>query len=91
MSALPTRLPELLRATDELGGAVVGRATLGLWWLRFEDPQASHVERLRRDFLARVEDRPPALDVDPAGPMEPATGALMQRVKERFDPAGVCV
>jgi glycolate oxidase FAD binding subunit len=91
VSALPTRLPELLRVADELGGAVVGRATLGLWWLRFQDPQASHVERLRRDFLARVEDRPPHLDVDPAGPMQPATRELMQRVKERFDPAGVCM
>jgi hypothetical protein len=76
---------------DELGAGVVGRATLGLWWLRFEEPQASHVERVRRDFLARVEDRPPGLDVDPAGPLEPATRELMQRVKDRFDPAGVCV
>jgi glycolate oxidase FAD binding subunit len=91
VSALPTRLPDLLRAADELGAAVVGRATLGLWWLRFDEPQASHVERLRRDFLARVEDRPAGLDVDPAGPLEPATRALMQRVKDRFDPAGVCV
>ena len=91
VSVLPTRLPELLRAADELGAAVVGRATLGLWWLRFEEPRASHVERLRRDFLARVEDRPPGLGVDPAGPLEPATRGLMQRVKDRFDPAGVCV
>jgi glycolate oxidase FAD binding subunit len=91
VSALPTRLPELLRAADELGASVVGRATLGLWWLRFEEPQASDVERLRRDFLARVEDRPPGLDIDPAGPLEPATRELMQRVKDRFDPAGVCV
>ena len=91
VSVLPTRLPELLRAADELGAAVVGRATLGLWWLRFEEPRASHVQRLRRDFLARVEDRPPGLGVDPAGPLEPATRELMQRVKDRFDPAGVCV
>jgi glycolate oxidase FAD binding subunit len=91
VSALPTRLPDLLRAADELGAAVVGRATLGLWWLRFEDPRASHVGRLRRDFLARVEDRPADLDVDPSAPLEPATHELMQRVKERFDPAGVCV
>ena len=91
VSALPTRLPDLVRAADELGAAVVGRATLGLWWLRFEAPRAEHVERLRRDFLARVEDRPPDLDVDPAGPLEPAALTLMRRVKERFDPAGVCV
>ncbi|HET8822570.1 MAG TPA: FAD-binding oxidoreductase [Thermoleophilaceae bacterium] len=91
VSALPTRLPELLRVADELGAALVGRATLGLWWLRFEEAQASSVERLRRDFLARVEDRPAGLDVDPAAPLDPAARALMQRVKDRFDPAGVCV
>ena len=70
---------------------MVGRAALGLWWLRFEEPPRGPVERLRRDFLAAVLDRPAGLDVDPAGPLEPATRALMQRVKERFDPAGVCV
>jgi glycolate oxidase FAD binding subunit len=91
VSALPTRLPGLLRAAGELGASVVGRATLGLWWLRFEEPSAQAVERLRRDFLAVVQDRPAGLDADPLGPMPPATRALMQRVKERFDPAGACV
>jgi glycolate oxidase FAD binding subunit len=91
VSSLPTRLPELLRATEELGGLLVGRAALGLSWVRLEQPSAAAVERLRRDFIATVLDRPADLDVDPIAPMEPATGALMQRVKERFDPAGVCV
>ena len=45
----------------------------------------------RREFIAVVHDRPADLDVDPVGPIEPATRALMQRVKERFDPAGVCI
>jgi len=31
------------------------------------------------------------LDVDPSDEIDPATQALMQRVKERFDSAGVCV
>jgi glycolate oxidase FAD binding subunit len=91
VSSLPTRLPALLRAADELGGSVVGRAALGLSWVRFEEPSADAVERLRRDFTAVVQDRPADLDVDPVGPIDPATRALMQRVKERFDPAGVCV
>jgi glycolate oxidase FAD binding subunit len=91
VSALPSRLPALLRAADELGGSVVGRATLGLWWVRFEEPAAGAVERLRRDFLAVVQDRPAGLEVDPFGPIDDARRALMQRVKERFDPAGVCV
>jgi glycolate oxidase FAD binding subunit len=91
VSSLPTRLPALLRAADELGGSVAGRAALGLSWIRFEEPSAEAVERLRRDFIAVVQDRPADLDVDPIGPIDPATRALMQRVKDRFDPAGVCV
>jgi glycolate oxidase FAD binding subunit len=91
VSALPTRLPELLRAADEVGATVAGRATLGLWWLRFEEPAAEAVERLRRDFLATVQDRPADLAVDPVGTIPQATRELMRRVKERFDPAGVCV
>jgi glycolate oxidase FAD binding subunit len=91
VSGLPTRLPQLVRAVDELGGSLVGRATLGLSWVRFEEPSAEAVERLRRDFIAVVLDRPADLDVDPLGRRDPAAQALMQRVKERFDPAGVCV
>jgi glycolate oxidase FAD binding subunit len=91
VSGLPTRLPQLVRAVDELGGSMVGRATLGLSWVRFEEPSANAVERLRRDFVAVVLDRPADLRVDPLGSMDPAARALMQRVKERFDPAGVCV
>ena len=91
VSSLPTRLPALLRTADELGGSVAGRAALGLSWIRFEEPSAEAVERLRRDFIAVVQDRPADLDVDPIGPIDPATRALMERVKERFDPAGVCV
>jgi hypothetical protein len=59
--------------------------------VRFEEPSAAAVERLRRDFVAAVQDRPADLDVDPVAPIDPPTRALMQRVKERFDPAGVCV
>ena len=91
VSALPTRLPELLEAADELGGSVVGRAALGLSWMRFDEPSAAGVERLRRDFVAVVQDRPADLDVDPFGPIDPRTRELMRRVKERFDPAGVCL
>ena len=91
VSSLPTRLPKLLRAAAEAGGTVVGRAALGLSWVRFEEPSAAAVERLRREFIAVALDRPADLDVDPVGPIDPATRALMQRVKERFDPAGVCV
>ena len=91
VSSLPTRLPGLLRAADELGGSLVGRAALGLSWLRLEDPTAGAIERVRREFIAVVQDRPPDLDVDPTGPVDEGVRTLMGRVKERFDPAGVCV
>ena len=91
VSSLPTRLPRLLRTASELGGSLVGRAALGLSWMRFEEPAAADVERLRQEFIAVVHDRPADLEVDPVGPIDPATRALMQRVKERFDPAAVCV
>jgi glycolate oxidase FAD binding subunit len=91
VSGLPARIAELARVADETGGAVVGRAALGLSWVRFAEPSAGAVARLRRDFIARVQDRPADMDVDPVGPVDPGTRALMERVKERFDPAGVCV
>ena len=91
VSGLPTRLPALLRAADQLGASVVGRAALGVSWLRLEEPSGAAVERLRRDWIAVVQDRPAELHVDPWGEMDPAALALMQRVKDRFDPAGVCV
>ena len=91
VSGLPTRLPELLRTADELGASLVGRAALGVSWLRFEEPSVAAVERLRQGWIAAVEDRPPELELDHWGEIDPATQALMQRVKERFDPAGICV
>jgi glycolate oxidase FAD binding subunit len=88
----PAQMGALARAADETGGSVVGRAALGLSWVRFEEPSAEAVERLRSHFaVAVVQDRPAGLDVDRTGPIEPGTQELMRRVKERFDPAGVCV
>jgi glycolate oxidase FAD binding subunit len=92
-SGLPSRLPVLLRAADRLGASLVGRAGLGLSWLRLPEPSAAQVEELRRELHPSpcvVLDRPASLDVDPWGPLDPAARALMQRVKDHFDPAGAC-
>jgi glycolate oxidase FAD binding subunit len=91
VSGLPTRLTELLHAADELGASLVGRAALGVSWLRLQEPSAAAVDRLRRDWIAAVQDRPAELDVDPWGELDAAAQTLMQRVKDSFDPAGVCV
>ena len=93
VSALPTRLPDVIRAAEDAGGSLVGRAVLGLSWLRLPAPTADQVESLRRIVSPSpcvVLDRPPSLEVDPWGPVDPALLALMRRVREHFDPAGVC-
>ena len=93
VSSLPTRLPALIRATEDARGSLVGRAVLGLSWVWLPEPTAVQVESLRRILHPSpcvVLDRPASLDVDPWGPVDPAVVALMRRVKEHFDPAGIC-
>ena len=93
VSALPTHLPALIRATEDAGGSLVGRAVLGLSWVWLPEPSAEQIESLRRILHPSpcvVLDRPASLDVDPWGPVDPAVVALMRRVKEHFDPAGIC-
>jgi glycolate oxidase FAD binding subunit len=93
VSSLPTRLPALIRATEDAGGSLVGRAVLGLAWVRLPQPSREQIESLRRLLSPSpcvVLDRPPSLELDPWGPLDPAVVALMRRVKEHFDPAGVC-
>jgi len=93
VSSLPTRLPALIRATEDAGGSLVGRAVLGLSWVWLPEPSREQIESLRRMLSPApcvVLDRPQALEVDPWGPVDPALLALMRRVKEHFDPAGVC-
>ena len=99
ISALQTQLADVLRAASRSGGAVVGRAGLGLLWLRLEDREpaevAASVRELRRELgsaACPLLDAPPAARelVDPWGVTDDAAIALMRRVKERFDPAGVC-
>ncbi len=93
VSGLPTRLPALLRAAERLGGSVVGRAGLGLSWLRLPELSADGLDSLRRELHpspCAVLDRPLSLELDGWGPVDPGMLQLMRRVKQGFDPAGVC-
>ena len=93
VSGLPTRLPALVAAVERLGGSLVGRAPLGLHWLRIPAPSAASLEALRSALEPSpcvFQDRPAALEVDPWGPVDEGALALMRRVKEGFDRAGVC-
>jgi glycolate oxidase FAD binding subunit len=99
VSALQTELPRVIRAAEGVGARVVGRVPLGLCWLRIEErsPEeaADAVERLRAELsphACAVLDAPASLrgKIDSWGPRDSGTVELMRRVKERFDPAGVC-
>lgn len=95
VSALPTDLAGVVRAADSIGAAAVGRAGLGLAWLRLEQPAAAAVEELRRRLSPRpvvVLDAPADLrqQIDVWGGQPEPLMALMRRVKERFDPTGIC-
>jgi glycolate oxidase FAD binding subunit len=99
VSAVQTALPALMAATARLGGRLVGRVPLGLCWLALEegspDDAAAAVEELRRELSPHpcvVLDAPEEVraSLDPFGPLEPGALELMRRVKQRFDPAGIC-
>ncbi|CAN5664933.1 FAD-binding oxidoreductase [soil metagenome] len=95
LSALSGDLAEMVAATQRYGGSLVGRAGLGLYWLRV--PSTMPVEELRRELgaLARhcvLLDAPAPVRAEADVWGEPDSGMLhlMRAVKSRFDPAGVC-
>jgi glycolate oxidase FAD binding subunit len=100
VSALQTRLEDVLRETERLGGGVVGRAALGVCWISLPaDAGADAVRSLRSALTPSacvVLDAPAELraEVDPWGVDDSGGGAaaleLMRRAKARFDPHGVC-
>ncbi len=97
VSGLQTQIPDLLRSAASLDARVVGRAGLGLYWVTLASgaDAADGVESLRRAMAPSpcvVLDAPEEVRgaVDVWGAPDPATLVLMRRVKERFDPAGVC-
>jgi glycolate oxidase FAD binding subunit len=86
VSALPARLARLLEVAERVGARLVGRAGLGLAWVTL--PEVSALAEVRREFGGVVLDRPSCVELEAWEP-EPPAAALMRRVKERFDPAGI--
>jgi glycolate oxidase FAD binding subunit len=97
VSALPATLPAAMGATQALGGTLVARAGLGLAWIQLP-LDAAGVAAAVEDLRRRLAPAPCVLLDGPAevralldpwggetGPVE-----LMRKVKERFDPAGIC-
>jgi glycolate oxidase FAD binding subunit len=97
VAALQTRLEDVLKVTEELGGGMVGRAALGICWVSLPAEAGADGVRRMREALAGsscvVLDAPEEvrLGLDPWG-IDGSTPAveLMRRTKERFDPGGVC-
>jgi glycolate dehydrogenase FAD-binding subunit len=82
----PTDLPAVLRAADRAGGTVVTRAALGLSWIGL--PSGADVAALRNALAPRyctILDGA-ATVTDPWPTIEPGALAVMQRIKQRFDP-----
>jgi glycolate oxidase FAD binding subunit len=97
VSTVQTGLADVFRASDRLGGSVVGRAALGLLWVRLPADAGAAAVRELREALAPascvVLDAPEDVraEIDPWGIPEGPELELMRRVKQRFDPAGVLV
>ena len=99
VSGLPAELARVIQAAERAGGTLVGRAGLGLSWIELPslagaEELAGRIEEVRRDlapWACTVLDAPEEVRdrVDVWGP-DPQAMALMRRLKERFDPAGVC-
>ena len=94
VSALPVDLAKVLRVAGQLDGSMVGRAGLGLSWVTL--PGGADAVRALRAALAPaacvVADAAEAVReaVDPWDAQRAEPLSLLRRVKERFDPAGVC-
>ncbi|MGI8593744.1 MAG: FAD-binding oxidoreductase [Solirubrobacteraceae bacterium] len=88
-------LERVVALAEETGAELVGRAAIGASWLRLAEADAPAVEHTRKALaphactvLDAPEDVRAALDPWPA--LEPGLFALSRRLKERFDPDGVC-
>jgi glycolate oxidase FAD binding subunit len=97
VSGLASELPRVLEAARSVRGSLVGRAGMGLSWVRLPGGETgglvAAVEDLRRrlrPFPCVVLDAPAEVreKVDVWG--EADAVPLMRRVKERFDPHNVC-
>jgi glycolate oxidase FAD binding subunit len=86
VSAVQTDLAELAELAERHGATLVGRAGLGLFWLRLDEGDPPALLDALSGRIATVLDRPADLLAE-----RPEPNLLQVRVKERFDPAGKLV
>jgi glycolate oxidase FAD binding subunit len=91
-SALQTDLEGVAEIAERFGATLVGRAGLGLYWLRLDEGDfAGLLASLRPRFVTALLDRPAGMAFEPAQPRDSGAALLARRVKERFDPEGTLV
>jgi len=93
VSGLPAELFRALATAERVGATLAGRAGVGTWWLTLLASEPQAVEEVRRSlapFPCTVLDAPADLRLERWDAPSPALVRLSQRVRERFDPAGVC-
>jgi glycolate oxidase FAD binding subunit len=83
VSGLQTDLADLAEIAERHGATLVGRAGLGLCWLRLDEGDFAGLLQALSGRISTVLDRPADLPAERRAP-----SLLEARVKERFDPAG---
>ena len=92
VSALQTDLEQVADVAARFGATLVGRAGLGLSWLRLDEGDFEGLlEALRGRFLTAVLDRPARMPFVPAQARDSGAALLAARLKERFDAKGTLV
>jgi glycolate oxidase FAD binding subunit len=87
VSGLQAELARVVRATQAAGGSLVGRAALGLSWIRVQPDRVVDLRDALAPFPCVVLDAPAelrsSLDVWGGGGLD-----IARRIKQRFDPTG---
>jgi glycolate oxidase FAD binding subunit len=82
VSGVQTDLEQLAGVAERHGATLVGRAGLGLFWLRLDEGDPAALLGELQGFVSVTLDRPAGMALEP-----PPSNALIARLKERFDPA----
>ena len=86
VSGVQTDLEQLAGVAERHGATLVGRAGLGLFWLRLDEGDPGALLSELHGYVSLTLDRPAGMVVEP-----PPSNALLDRLKDRFDPTGKLV
>ena len=86
VSGVQTDLEQLAGIAERHGATLVGRAGLGLFWLRLDDGDPGALLSELGGYVSVTLDRPAGM-----APQTPPAKVLLDRLAERFDPTGKLV